>query len=276
MSFLNLCNDDPLLKVLKDALKANPIRIPEERIKPLIVLSKQGNNNKFIGDIKNLLENNTHVDIPIENSQMADISSTRSKKIDASLGLQVLDNFLKGFGSKAASIEFAFNGAKTISFSFDNVQRQYIDLGTLGKVLVQKKVDISNPVIQNFIEEKSECIILDSVITSNNFSIRVEDEYSTGFSFNIPEINKVLSSLNNDIKVSSSSSLEITFNGSKQLAFAFTCLLVNIDDEGHISFDGEPDKMTLTKEPVTNYPQFNCEKYILNENFGLNYIDFDE
>ena len=274
MSFLNLCNDDPLLSVLKETLKANPIRIPEERIQPLTVVSKEGKKSKFIGEIKNLLENNLQINIPIVNSQMANLSSTRSKKIEATIGLQVMDGFLKGLGSKAASIEFAFKGVTTISFSFENVQRKYVDIGILGKTLVQTKFDKNNPVVQNFIEEKSECVVVDSIIASNNFSIKAEDTSTSDFSFDIPEIEKVLSSQNNEIKVATSSKLEISFTGSKHLAFAFTCILINIDDDGHISFDGEPDKMFLTKEPINNNMPL-PDLYLLCDDSGLNEIDFD-
>lgn len=250
MSLFKLCKDDKLLILLKQTFKANPIKIPEERIKPLTVISRKNRKYKYIGAIENLLNDTSQLNIQLETSQMANLSATKSKSIDAKLGLQVMDGFLQGFGASGVSLNGAFKGAEKISFSFQDVSRSYLDIGKLCSELAKRKFNIEHPINKNFLEETEQCIIIDSVITSNNFSMKVEETTQKDFKLDIPEIQEILKSKGNKVSAKSSSSLEISFQGETSLAFAFTCHVLNCDEDGSVYYEGEADKMHLTKIPT--------------------------
>ncbi|MCW3074618.1 MAG: hypothetical protein JWP69_1687 [Flaviaesturariibacter sp.] len=275
MNFLKLCNDDPLLQMLIDIFNANPIRIPEYIIQPLSVFSKTTKNVKFIGTIKSLLADSTEMNIQVQESVMANVSSTKTKAVDAKTGIEVMDGFLKGLGSNAASFEFAFKGVKKVSFAFENILRRYVDIGLLMKILTQRKVDVNNPVVKNFIDEVSECILVDSTITSNNFSIKVEKSSSADFSFDLPEIQKVLQSQGNSLQVMSSGTQEISFKGEKQLAFAFTGFGIKVNDDGTLYYEGEPDRMHLTRVPTATPLEIQPTYLMLGDEVGLAEIEMD-
>jgi hypothetical protein len=248
-----LCNDDELLKILKETFKANPIKIPEERIKPLIVFSGKNKRYKYIGEIENLLSDNNSINPELKDSKMANLSATKSKSIDTKLGLQVMSGFLQGFGANDISLDSVFEGVEKISFSFQKVNRKYVDVGKLCLELSKRKFNLEHPVNKRFLDEDETCIIVDSIITSNNFSIKIEEASKSDFKFNIPEIQKILSSSENKISSSSSSSLDISFEGEKSLAFAFTGFVLNCDEDGSIYYEGEADKMHLTSIPNVEY-----------------------
>ncbi len=234
------------MSLLKDTFKANPITIPEERIQPLKVFLK-GTSIEYIGFVNNLLVNSNPIKIDLETSQMANLSGTQTKSINTELGLKVLDGFLKGFGAKSASLGTVFKNVNEISFSFQNVKRTYLDKGKLAKLLQANKFDIKNPYNKLVIEEEAGFAIVDSIITSNNFSIKAEKTSETGFSFDLPTIEGVLNSENNKVKVSQSSNTEISFEGEKHLAFAFTAFFILINDDGTFYLNNEPDEMVLTR-----------------------------
>lgn len=272
MPFLNLCKNDDLLITLKDTFKANPIQVPEARIQPFSVFSKTKRVIKYLGQVTALLTDNTPIGIPIDNSQMANLSSTRTKTVSMNLGLQIMDGFLKGLGANAASISFAFDKVRKLSFAFENVNRQYVDIGALCKILNQRKFDSENPVATSFINEDAECLIVDSTITSNNFNIKVEESSETGFSFDIPAIDKILSSGGNNINVKTEGAMQISFNGPTQLAFAFTAFLLKVEHDGSIYYEGEPDRMYLTKAPHEEENRI-PPPVLLNEQPGLSEIE---
>lgn len=249
MSILKLCNNDPLLQILKQTFNANPIKIPEERIKPLVVFSGKNKKYKYIGGIEYLLSDPSSLNLQVYNSQMANLSSAKSKSIDAKLGLQVMDGFLQGFGTKGVSLDSAFEGVQKVSFSFQNVSRSYIDMGKLCAELSKRKFDLENLVNKRFLDDEEMCIIIDSIITSNNFSIIVEETSKSDFKFDIPEIQNILTLSGNKISSSSASSLNISFEGETTLAFAFTSFVLNCDEDGSIYYEGESDKMHLTVIP---------------------------
>lgn len=274
MGFLKLCNDDPLLSLLKDTFKANPIKVPEERILPLIVVAKSGAQNKYIGKIENLLTDNSAIGIEVQQSQMANLSATKSKTVNTELGLQVMDGFLKGLGSNGASLDFAFKGATKVSFRFENVVRKYVDVGLTCRNLSRRVFDIANPVTRQFIEENSHCVVIDSTITSNNFSMKVEESSKTDFSFDLPKIQDILSSEDNSLEITVSANLEISFKGAKHLAFAFSGFVVEVGVDGSISYKGEPDRMNLTVTPDEE-DSFTPELVVLDTDMGLAEIDFE-
>jgi len=273
MGFLKLCNNDDLLKTLRDTFKANPIRIPEERIQPLIVFDRSGINTKYIGRVENLLADSSPLVLPVEEGRVADLSGSKTKSIDAKIGIQIMDGFLKGLGSSSAGLSAAFKDVQKVSFSFKYVNRKYIDVGLLCKILSDKTFDTHNPVNRKFVSGASECTIVDSVITSNNFSIIVDESSNDDFSFNIPEIQNLISSKENSVNVEQTSKLEISFTGEQQLAFAFSCFVLEIDEEGNVSYQGEPDRMELTKASIAESSK-EIPLKIFNDEFGM--IDLDD
>lgn len=268
MSLFKLCNDDKLLTLLKETFEANPIKIPEERIKPLTVISRKDGKHKYIGSIEHLLNDQSDLNIQIQTSQMADLSATKSKSIDTKLGLQVMDGFLQGLGNSGVSLDVAFNGVEKVSFSFQDVSRSYVDIGKTCGELSKRKFNIEHPVNKNFLEETEQCIIVDSVIASNNFSLKVEETSQKDFKFDVPEIQNILKSSGNKVTAKSSNSLEISFQGENSLAFAFTGFVLNCDEDGSVFYEGEADKMHLTTIPddtVIIPPKVN----LLESEFGL-------
>lgn len=265
---IKLCKDDDLLTILKGTFRANPISIPEERIEPLKVLSLENKKLSYIGKIDNLFLGESELNVEILNSQMSNLSAKKSKSVETNLGLQVLDGFLEGFGIQGGKLKFAFEGVEKVSFSFKNVLRRYIDKGELFNALEERKFNLKNPINKFFLEEKATCIIIDSVITSNNFSIIVEKTNKKDFQLNIPDIHNAIN-FNNNLKINSNNSTELSISGKKPLAFAFTGFILKCDIDGSIYFDNEPDEMYLTKHPEEDIEDLPQKIDLLNGKFGL-------
>lgn len=256
MNSLKPCNDDSLMSLLRDTFNANPIRVPEERIKPLTVLSIEKKNISFMGAINDLLVSKINISkLNLQNSKMADVSAQSFKSIETSVGLKVMDGFLKGFGAKSSSIEHAFKNVSKVSFSFENVNREYVEKNALLKTLLNKNFNPSHATNKSFISKKSKCVIIDSIITSNNFSIKAEKYNDSNFTFNVQELTNILSSQNN-ISITSQTGKEISFVGNTSLPFAFTGFYLNIEIDGSVHYQNEPNKMFLTVDPYSSNQQF--------------------
>lgn len=275
MGQFKLCKSDSLLELLKDTFNANPVRVPETRILPLCAVAKTKKAEKFIGRIENLLSDTQQYSGTILESDMANVSAKKSSAVDFELGFKIMDGFLQGMGATGASIKGKLSSVEKISFSFKNVKRKWIDLGELGNFLTGKKLNSLNPVNNQFFSGDSICVVIDSVIVSNNFTINVEKSSDTNFSIDIEALNQSLG--NTDISISSNSNTEISFKGKEFMAFAFTSTSFQISDEGIISFKpAEPESMFLTTDPNEDIIQtiFTPNRVLLYEDFGL--IEFDE
>jgi len=268
MSIFKLCKKDPLISLLRDTFQANPIRIPEERIKPLTIIAATKNKFEFIGNITPLFKTNSKLNTKILESQMADVSATKSRSVELDLGLQIMDGFLKGMGCNSGSLDSHFIGTEEVSFSFKNVKRKYVDRGELLKELKHKKFAKDLPLIASFINDDRKCIIITDIITSNSFTISKNGASGNNLAFDLPQIQGYFSSTTN-IMVETNSGLEISFTGAKELAFAFAAVEVGIDEDGSIYSDVATNRVVLTTVP--NVDQENAKLFLIEESGMLEF-----
>lgn len=230
MSSFKLCADDQMTQTLKKLFNATPVRVPETKIQPLCVVARKKAKASFRGELKFLLDKNEAFAVPLRESQVADLSGKNSKNVDLDLGLQIMEGFLKGFGLPSSAFTSEFHGVKKVSFSFKNVKRYYVDINELGLQIARKKLDLENPSISIFTEaEPWEMLLIDSVITSSDFTISTERESNVNFAAKIDKMQQVLSGANSTVKLSSSSGYDLTFQGDQHLSFAFSTVQLFID-----------------------------------------------
>lgn len=271
MPLFRLCKNDPLVKTLYQRFGANPVRLPESRVKPLCVVAAKGKKVVFAGRLAPLIDGGLEVPPDIfATSRMADPAGHRSGEVDVGLGLDILGKFLEAFGIPAPGVTAQFAGATTVAFSFQNVVRDWIDVPTLGKLLASRSVDRTNQNAKIYVSKpRWQMLVIDSVIQSTDFTVAAAQTMDVGFKVDAPAIQKLFADADVKASVSSSSEKALTFTGTEPLTFAFTAVEFHLDDYGNISsmppstkltplsFGEEsaartqlPDRIEFSKEPV--------------------------
>jgi len=235
MAFLGLCSDDFLITTLRDVFGANPVRVPEMRLAPLVVLASNGRTTSFRGSLAPLLRGAPAFDIDVARSRTANLSGRRSRQVKAEVGLEILEGFLSGMGLPSAAVAAKFAGAKTVSFSFEDVQRVWVDPAIVGLQLSNKVIDAAQPAATIFLDGTHQFLIVDSTIQSRDFNIKVESASNGGFSLDVPAIQEMVGKVNTALQVSNASSTDITFKGESYLSFAFSCLRLYVDANGKVT-----------------------------------------
>lgn len=137
-----------------------------------------------------------------------------------------------------------------MSFSFGGVKRVYVEPSAVGRLLSGKALDSGNPVVASFLQEEAwDCLLIDSVITSSDFSINVERRATQDFKLNVPAIEQILSEAKAQIAVVGSAGLSLTFRGLNALTFAFSCQRLILDQSGNI-IQMPPDTQSRAFAPV--------------------------
>ena len=263
---------DPLVSILKDWLKAEILRIPNEQIKPLLVIERKKQLLHPRGTLGNLL---THPELfslktsHIQQEYMADLSGLQSRSAKLTIGVSIANNFLSGFGYNS-SIGSVIEGVTNVSFSFNNVYKYYIDNGLLGKALKSQTIDRQNPATSGFFnKDKSDLLIVDSIITSNNFKIHVEDNDQVNLTVKAIEIENLFKA-SDTLKVEEIAKTTISFKRQMPIPFAFTCLKIELDQAGRI----------IGMPPIRNLPFFDSqilhtefEKEIVSDGDSLTFLD---
>jgi hypothetical protein len=154
-------------------------------------------------------------------------------------------------GVNPSTIKNQFQGVSKVSFAFQNVQRTWVDIGKLGQQLIGRSFDKSNPANHDFLYEELDCLLIDSIITSNNFIINVEQLSKEDFEINVAQIEQMLD-LKNKVQVDQQSKRSISFSNKKALAFAFSCIRINLNQRGKIVFDTQVDQFFLDQRTKEN------------------------
>lgn len=240
-SFLKLfCKDDLILDLLHNHFEATILKIPEGRIKPGSIIEKIANENvfKFRGQLDAL----STFDIPdlgldklVIPTSVASISGEKTQLTKTEFGLQVLNGFLKGFGVNIPKLDTHFKDVTKVSFSFENIKRHSIDNGALGKDLIDFRLDKKSAATAGFFyPKKNQLLFIDSIITSNDFTIHTEEFISDNISINVSAIKEELGKVSSKINVESNTKTSITFKGEEALPFAFTTIRLKNNEEGNI------------------------------------------
>jgi hypothetical protein len=277
MAFLRICKDDQLSTILRETFRANIIRIPDEVIIPLSIVAKKNKNTRFLGNIDDLLVNpivreqeNDEVII----SDMPDISGKYTKSVSLDIGMQILEGFLKGFNIPAEGIEQQLSGVNSISFSFKSVRKLYIPPARIGHMLSNSKIDKKNKVSAIFFDKDPfDILIVDSVIQSKDFSIKLEHEDNFDLNAKFPEIQSIVTNANANVNVKTTSSYDIIFTGNKHLTFAFSCFNLVLKENGCFA-SITPDFSNKIEFNRESRAATDIERVVLYKKPGL--IDWDD
>jgi hypothetical protein len=253
---LKLCSDDPLVVLLRASFGTNLVRIPEARVQPLCCVAVRGKDVAFRGNLGFLLPAGELLEAPAfakAHSSMADISGKQSRSVDVALGLEILGGFLNGM--PAASIAGAFSGAKEVAFSFGNVRREWIDEGWLGHFLPSCLLNLQNLAVRDFTTKpKWGLLIITSIITSDQFTMRVTKANSDDFNLGASALHSLLAKSSAKFGILAATEREVTFKGKQPLTFAFTTVRAHVEDTtGRILATPHEKKLvTLATEEVAD------------------------
>ena len=226
---IRICKNDTTTW-LRETFQATPLRVPEAKVQPLIVVAQQDKNVQFRGELGFLLKNPDAFAVAFNTDAVANVALNRTKKVDIEVGVSILDGLLQGFNMSPAAVGLALKGVKEISFSFNHVQRRWLDLGKLGLQLRNNALDLAHPAVKIFTGDQPPTMLLVSdAIVSNSFGINLESGRDDAFEAGIPAIQQYVADAKLNVKVQSTLKKSITFEGENPLTFAFSCVRLEFD-----------------------------------------------
>ena len=231
MGFFRICKND-ITDLLRETFNAFPLRVPETRVKPLVVMGQKGKHMDYRGELQYLLDTDEPVAVEVRESTMADTALQRSQSISIGFGIKILEGFLSGFGMSPSPLTASLQGVDKISFSFTNSKRQFIDPGQLGQALRGRNIDIQHPALGIFRgEDPFRMLLVSDAIVSNSFTVNLEKVRENEFKASLPALQAYASDADAEIKLTTNGTRSINFKGKEDLTFAFSCLLLEMDPQ---------------------------------------------
>jgi len=148
-------------------------------------------------------------------------------------------------------------------------------------VLKRHKLDRWNPVNRRFLTGEHQLHVIESVITSNEFTMSVESSQCANFRIDFPMIENLIAPAHAVVTAQSTSSRMVSFNGTQRLAFAFTCSRFYLDHNAEIcSVDPSEPEIWLGAEADAQQSGRRLipspSRVLLREEPGLFFFDEEE
>jgi pimeloyl-ACP methyl ester carboxylesterase len=234
MSLLRLCVDDPVVKELRNLHGANIVRVPNGRISPLLSVADKNGELSVRGELKYLLGDPLALTLKPSTAAVARLTSSKTQAMDLGFGLKVIAGMLNGFGVPLPPIKAALGHATQIRLTFQDVRKRFIDTNELGALLASQTISPKNPAASVYFGKNAHrLLVIDSVIESSSFGIEVVGSTTANTAIDLGAL-KAIASDELTIAHAGGQQSEIWFEGKRPLAFAFTCLTVELGPTGRI------------------------------------------
>lgn len=235
MSLISLCREDPLVSLVYDLFGANLVRVPDARVRPLCVVVHRGGRTFFRGALLPLLTDRRPLGIPLQESELTDISGRRSRRVALDLGLPILRGFLKGFGFPSAELLAHLEGVSYLQFAFPDVRRLALDINALGWALAGRRIDRANPAAAILFEPpRYDLLLIDAILISRHITIVLTGGKGQRLNVDVATLQRLIAELGGRVGASHEGDIEVTLESPDALTFAFSCVRLFFDDEGLI------------------------------------------
>jgi len=261
MGISNLCSNDPVLETLRDFFDATPLRIPEERVQPGILLSRIGLKAHFLGPVTSAVD--TLETFETHRSSLSNVSNMKTSAVKIGLGLNILDGFLSGFGLPGCGINAKSKlwSESTLQFSFPNVERKYFDLVSFSKILGGYNFDIQNPIFTPILKGKARLMVIDSILACSEFKVTFSKTANLDFLLNMNESNDQ-EHHNKLANIQSTPGNGLLIRSHKRLTFAFSCVELILEETGSLlSMRNSTKVRQLNALPEDEFPSLRSQRF---------------
>ncbi|MFL6845306.1 MAG: hypothetical protein ACJ8ER_10550 [Allosphingosinicella sp.] len=210
------------------------IALPRAGIKPMLMLAKSGDRLTRLGPLTGtFLPGDAPLPV-VSRERSAPVSGTKSEKIDASIGLDILGTVIGALAGSTLGIKAAYKNARKVAFEFGDVMEDRVDINALDQYLSAGSVAGN---VGNFLKEvlkRDEVYVITSTLDAGEISVDASGEHEASLGLEIPVIQQIVGG---KIAVSAggASSTKITYRANDlPLAFGLQVVQLIVDDAtGH-------------------------------------------
>jgi hypothetical protein len=189
------------------------IALPREGIKPLLMLAKRGDRLSPLGPVASTFLPGASPLPTAARSAAAAISGSKSKSVDAKIGISLLGKVIGALAGSSLGLDVAYKNAKKVQFEFGDVTQEAIDITALDQYLSNGSVA---PGTGNFIKqalEDDDVYVIVATLDARQISVAASGENSASVSVDVPVIQQIVGA---KVAVSSggSSSSKVTYTST--------------------------------------------------------------
>ncbi|MDB5311352.1 MAG: hypothetical protein JWO38_5554 [Gemmataceae bacterium] len=228
------CND-PFVTYL-NSIGFNAIRLPRANFKPLQILSKEGKDLTWLGDVSDVFVPGPDTRLPAvqANEPAGEFSGRRSGQLKVGLGVSLLGSIIGAMGGSKLGLDVAYKQANNITFEFSNVSIDSVAPAQLDKFLGGSDVNPTSVSVGKLLDADAVYVVT-RVVKSAKFIVEGTNSRGTGVTLSVPAIQ---GAVQGDVKVSAedAASTRVSYQGKTPLAFGFQAVQLYYENGAYTAF----------------------------------------
>jgi hypothetical protein len=237
----------------------NVVKLPRAGIEPLDVIGRD-ETTQWLGPLNAVWKSSVDEPQPRPPRPAAAVNGQKTDSLDVSFGFKILANALSAFGATVPAVDFAFQRARKVQFSYTGVTSTVVAALDAGNYLASGTLNSANPVVRHyFTEPDSEAYLILDVLKSDSITVNASDEHGVAVGVDVPSIQGVVGA-NVKVKSGGAGNSTVTFTGPTPVTFGFLVDEIEFDGtqwslrgvapSGILAFDAAGGGGTPTAAPI--------------------------
>lgn len=221
------CKDDSLTYL--NHLGYNVVKLPRESINPLLVIAGKKKGLEVLGPLSDFVLDGQPLPPVIHNEEIPSITSKKTNKLDAGLGVSLMNTFLTAMGAVSGGIDLNYQKASQIQIQFKDVLSDYVYPTGIDKYL-SSATPPKHSLLREWVDEQGEAYIITRTIKSKSFGVIAYNKDGYPIEIDIKGI-RDLFGVSGKISPSREETNEIVYQGEKSLVFGFQSISFSIEGD---------------------------------------------
>jgi hypothetical protein len=228
-----MCQDNSV--TFLQSIGYNVVRLPREGIEPLLLLGG-GNNLNILGFISDImLEEPAPLPQIDADLQAANIEGLKSSQFEVGIGVKFLEKLLSAMGAGSVSLEAVYKKANQVEFQYQNVKNDRIFPLSVARYIRVAKPDVTSLVMDEILDMTREnpAYLIIETLKSTSFGVTAYDSTDAKVGIDLGALKELLD-IHPNLQVSINDKLTVSYQGDKELRFAFKAVPLWIEFRGGI------------------------------------------
>jgi hypothetical protein len=220
---------DPSLSYLNDK-GYNIVKLPRSGIEPLDVLGRDGATIERLGRLQQIWNSSSAApEIELPRSASA-VNGQQTSELRLSVGLKLLSDVLGAMGAAVPQLGFAYSNAKTLRFTFADVESVCVSPFSLGEFLADGDLKSNNPFVSRYFEDEgTDAYVIFEILRSKSIVVAGQWSSSTSVDIDVPAIRRQVGA-DIDVSIAGENTTTLTYTGRSAVTFGFKAFDIEFSD----------------------------------------------
>jgi hypothetical protein len=207
----------------------NVVKLPRTGIEPMDIVGKD-KSTEWLGKLSAVWKTTAPEPQVLGPQAAADVAGQKSDKLELSVGLKILENALRAFGASVPSLNFAYNRARKVQFTFTSVTTTAVSPLEAGNYLSGGDLNTHNPIVSHyFLDDDAQAFLIFDVLKSDSIAVTATDDHGASVKVDVPQIQSVVG-VNVGVTASGEAQSTITYKGKTPVTFGFKAFSINFEN----------------------------------------------